>query len=302
MIDSIEKYIVEEAWPGFGNYIADHGFKIVLILLLSYFLRRFAMVFIKKFIHRAVKRDNFASDRDEQQREDTLVSTVRSVTRVAVIVITGLLLLEEVGINIAPLIAGAGIAGVALGFGSQSLVKDFIAGIFVLTENHYRVGDVVELNQTVSGVVERFSLRETVLRDLDGMVHHIPNGEVTIATNMTMDYANVNLDIGVGYDTDIDLLEKIVNEVGNELAADEDWKDSLIDPPQFLRVDNFADSAITVKITGKTVPMKQWAVTGELRRRLKKAFEKNNIEIPFPQRVMRTMPDVAPKSKNKNNH
>ena len=149
---------------------------------------------------------------------------------------------------------------------------------------------MVELNQTVSGVVEQVTLRETVLRDLDGMVHHVPNGEIKISTNMTLEFSGINLDVGVGYDTDIEKLEKVINKVGEDLSKDENWKNDIIEPPKFLRISDFGDSAIMIKIVAKTEAMKQWKVTGELRKRLKIAFDKNNIEIPFPQRVIHQAP------------
>lgn len=278
------------------NFAKTHTFNIVIILIVAYLLRRFAMLFIRRLIRRAIKPDSFKTEMDEKQREDTLVSTVGAGIRVSIWILTVLLLLAEVGIDIAPLLAGAGIAGVALGFGAQSMVKDFLAGVFILMENQYRVGDVIEINQTVSGLVEMVTLRATVLRDLDGMVHHIPNGQITIATNMTMEYANVNLDLGVGYNTDIDELKEVINTVGEDLATDPAWSEKIFEAPKFLRIDNFADSSIVIKIIGMTAPMQQWAVTGELRGRLKKAFDKNGIEIPFPQRVIHQDP-VAKKKK-----
>jgi len=279
------------------EFIKTHALNIILILCVAYLMRRFAMLFIRRLIRRAIKPDSFKTEMDEKQREDTLVSTVGAGIRVTIWVLTVLLLLAEIGIDIAPLLAGAGIAGVALGFGAQSMVKDFLAGVFILMENQYRVGDVVEINQTVSGQVEMVTLRATTLRDLDGMVHHIPNGEITIATNMTMEYANVNLDLGVGYSTDIDQLEKVINKVGQDLADDPKWKEKIFEAPKFLRIDNFAESAIVVKIIGMTAPMQQWAVTGELRSRLKKAFDKDNIEIPFPQRVIKQVVEEPKKPK-----
>ena len=201
-----------------------------------------------------------------------------------------LMILAQFNVDLGPLIASAGVAGLAIGFGAQSLVKDVVNGTFILLENQYRVGDVVEINNEVSGVVESFTMRVTVLRDLDGMKHYIPNGLIEIATNMTMEFAGINLNIGVGYNTDIEKLEKVINDVGKKLAEDAEWKEDILEAPQFLRVDNFGDSAIEVKITGKTIPMQQWGVTGELRKRLKIAFDKNGIEIPFPQRVIHEAP------------
>ncbi len=279
-----------ESEPGFIELALSHAAAIGIIILSAIVAHHFSMIAVRKLIRRAIRPEHFKTKKDEKQREETLLSTANAGVRAVIWVIAGLLLMAQIGINIGPLLAGAGIAGVALGFGAQSMVEDFLAGFFILAENQYRVGDVVELNQTVSGVVERVTLRETVLRDLDGMVHHVPNGEIKVATNMTMEYANVNLDMGVGYDTDIEKLEKVINDVGKLLSEDSDWQDDILEPPQMLRVDDFADSAIIVKITGKTKPMKQWSITGELRKRLKIAFDKNGIEIPFPQRVIHEAP------------
>lgn len=270
----------------FLQFISDNWIQVSLILLAAFLFQRFSFLFIERGIRRSVKNHHMASEAEEKQREDTLISISRTATHIGIWVIAIMLILTAVGVQIGPLMAGAGIIGVALGFGAQSLVKDFLAGTVILAENQYRIGDVVQVNQEIAGVVEHFTLRETVLRDLDGMVHHIPNGNIEIATNMTMEYANVNLDVGVGYDTDLDKLEQIINQVGLDLSKDELWEGRIIDPPAFLRVDEFAGSAIIVKITGKTLPMQQWAITGELRKRLKKAFDKNGIDIPFQQVVI----------------
>jgi len=267
-------------------FFRDHTANIALILIVSSLLRRFALKIVQNVIRRGITSNGFKTKHDEKQREDTLISIVNALLKITIWLMAGLLILSELGIYIAPLLAGASVAGVALGFGAQSMVKDFLSGMFILVENQYRVGDVIKLNQTVSGTVETLTLRHTVLRDLDGMVHSIPNGEIRIATNMTMEYANVNLDIGVGYDTDIDKLEKLINKVSSELSKDPDWEDRILQPPVFKRITDFSDSAIVVKIVGRTQPMMQWAVTGELRRRLKSAFDKAGIEIPFPQRVI----------------
>ncbi len=280
----------------FSDTFLSHGFDIVLIICLVYISRKFSQMIITRIVRKALSSHRYKTARDERLREETLVSTITAGVHVFIWIMGGMLILSELGINIAPLIAGAGIAGVALGFGAQSMVKDFLAGIFIVFENQYRVGDVVEFNQTISGTVSRITLRTTVLRDLDGNVHHIPNGMIGIATNKTMDYANVNLDITVSYDTDIDALEKLINKVGNELAEDEKWRKKIKDAPQFVRVSNFAESAIVVKILGKTEPVQQWSVAGELRRRLKKAFDEAGIEMPYPQRVIHQVKD-APKKK-----
>ena len=277
------------------DFVGEHAFEVLVIVGLAYVARKFSHMLISRLVRKALRPDQFRTKRDEKLREDTLISTISAGARVVIWILTGMLLLSEFGVDIAPLIAGAGIAGLALGFGAQSMVKDFLAGIFVLVENQYRVGDVVKINQDVTGTVEQVTLRTTVLRDLDGMVHHIPNGVIKIATNMTMDYSNINLDIGVGYDTDIDTLETVINDIGEAMAKDEEWGEKIKEPPRFKRVNDFGDSAIEIKIVGRTEPSQQWAVTGELRKRIKKSFDKAGIEIPFPQRVIHKA--EAPKKK-----
>ena len=270
----------------FQAFVDDHLLTLIILIIVVYITHRFAMIVIHRLIQNALKPDRFKTKRDEQLRKETLTSVVGTITKIGIIIVAILVFLAEIGVNITPMLASAGIVGVALGFGGQSLVKDYLGGLFILLENQYRVGDVVQINQDISGVVEQITMRATTLRNLDGMVHHIPNGVINTSTNMTMEHSKINLDIGVAYDTDIDKVEKIINEVGVELANDENWEEKIIDAPTFLRINEFADSAIIIKIVGKTVPMAQWGATGELRRRLKKAFDKNNIEIPFPQRTI----------------
>lgn len=268
------------------GFIDDYGFQLLAIVIGAYLIRKFSMVIVSRVVHKAIRPDKYSSLAAEKQREDTLIAIIDAGIRFGIWLVTAMLILSALGIDIAPLLAGAGVIGLAVGFGAQSLVKDFFAGIFIIIENQYRVGDIIQINQGVAGIVEEVSLRQTVLRDLDGMVHYIPNGMINIATNMTMEFANINLDIGVDYKTDIDKAKKIINQVGLELAGDEHWKSRITEPPAFLRINEFADSAIVIKIMGKTVPMEQWAATGELRERLKKAFDKAGISIPFPQRVI----------------
>jgi len=191
------------------------------------------------------------------------------------------MILGELNINIAPILAGLGIVGIAVGFGAQYLIRDLIAGVFILLENQYRVGDVAKVVD-IAGLVEEVHLRKTVLRDLDGIVHHVPNGEIRVASNYTRRFSRVNLDVSVAYSTDLDHAISVINRVGQELAEDEQWKERIIKPPQVLRVNKFGDSGIDIKILGDVQPIEQWAVMGELRLRLKKAFDEAEIEIPWP--------------------
>ncbi|MCA1806856.1 MAG: mechanosensitive ion channel family protein, partial [Actinobacteria bacterium] len=264
----------------------QHAFAVLLIIGVAYIARKLALVVVTRLIRRTVGHDKSLTQVAEDRREKTLIDSIGTALRIGIWIIAGMMLLEEFGVNIAPLLAGAGVIGVALGFGAQSIVKDALSGLLIIFENQYRIGDVVQINSEVAGVVEKITLRETVLRDLDGMVHHVPNGYVQVATNMTMEFSNVNIDIGVSYNADIDQIEKVINDVGDAMAHDKDWRDAIIEAPAFLRVDSFADSAIVVKILGKTTADQRWAVAGEFRRRLKAAFDKNDIEIPFPQLVV----------------
>ena len=220
-----------------------------------------------------------------EQRAETLTHVFTRTGATVLIVLGFFTALPELGVNIGPLLAGVGIAGIAVGFGAQSLVKDVISGMFILIDNQYGKGDVVDIAGK-TGVVQDIGLRRTVLRDLDGIVHYVPNGEIVVSSNMTQEYSRVNLNVSVSYAEDLDHVMKVINEVGEELAADEDWKSVIISPPKSLRVDSFGESGIDIKILGDVQPIRQWEVMGELRRRLKRRFDEEGIEIPFPHRVM----------------
>ncbi len=178
-------------------------------------------------------------------------------------------------------LAGLGIVGIAVGFGAQSLVRDFIGGIFILMENQFSVGDWVQV-AGVSGMVEEINLRRTVLRDLDGTVHSIPNGRITVASNYTKEWARVNMNISVGYGEDLDHVMEVLNRIGQEMTEDPYWGSIMLSPVRALRVDNFGDSGIDIRLLGDTKQMKQWEIMGELRRRIKRVFDEEGIEIPWP--------------------
>jgi len=260
-------------------------FRILAILIASFFIYKFSHSLIEKGIRKVVTTDNRVSYESEKKREDTLIYIFHQAFVIALWAFVGLLVLTEIGINTAPLIAGAGIIGLAFGFGGQYLIKDLISGFFIILENQYRIGDVVCFGD-VCGLVENINIRTTILRDLDGTVHHVPNGEVKTASNLSKYYSRVNLNIGISYESNLEKVIKVVNKVGLDLSKDKKWKEMIITPPQFLRVDDFADSAIIIKILGETKPIKQWDVTGELRKRLKIAFDKQGVSIPYPQRVI----------------
>lgn len=277
--------MIDDVFRIISPWILDHGIKIIVIAALAFALRKFGGVFIEKFIRRVVVSDESLKKDAEKKREDTLIRIFTGGLGVTVWSIAGLMVLAELGVEIGPLLAAAGIAGLAFGFGGQYLIRDLIAGLFMVMENQYRVGDVVCFDDTC-GLVEDLSLRMTTLRDLDGTVHHVPHGEIKKVSNLSKYYARVNLNVGVSYRADLEKVITVVNRVGSDLASDVQWQDTVTKPPQFLRVDDFGDSAVIIKILGETKPLKQWDVTGELRKRLKIAFDKEGIEIPFPQRVI----------------
>ena len=238
--------------------------------------------FLPPVVRRGVARTKYKESKGGlEKRTNTLVSIFRGVGRVFIVIIGIMMVLDEVGVAVAPVLAGFGIAGIAIGFGAQYLIRDLIAGIFIILENQYRVGDVARVAD-IAGLVEDVTLRKTVLRDLDGIVHHVPNGEIRTASNYTRHFARVNLDVSVAYGTDLDHAISVINRVGKALAEDERWRKVIKSPPQVLRVNNLGDSGIDIKIMGDVKPMEQWAVTGELRLRLKKAFDAEGIEIPWP--------------------
>jgi len=267
-----------------NGWFFDHGMKVVFIIIVASILHIFVGRIIDRVIKKVIKQ-GVASHEAEVKRENTLIQVITGVANIAIWLIVILMVMSEFGIAIAPVLAAAGVAGIALGFGGQYLIRDVISGIFILLENQYRAGDVVCFNGTC-GLVEAVSLRMTTLRDLDGTVHHIPHGEVNIVSNMTKGFSRINLNIGISYNANLEHVIKVVDEVGESLTNDEVWKDLIIKQPKFLRVEEFADSAVVIKILGDTLPSRQWEVAGELRKRLKIAFDNEGIEIPFPQMTL----------------
>ncbi len=267
-------------------WILSHGVRILIIIVISSIVYKFGGTLIDKIIRKAVVAKGFLTPEAEKKREDTLIVVFEGTLKVIIWIAVILMIISEFGVNIGPLLAGAGVIGLAVGFGAQYIIRDFFTGLFIILENQYRVGDVVCID-TVCGTVEDINLRMTVLRDIDGAVHHIPNGEIKIATNKTKGFARINLVIGVAYNTNIDKVKNVINKVGQEMANDPEWKDKIFKAPEFIRIDNFADSSVDVKISGEVKPLEQWDILGELRYRIKDAFDKNEIEIPFPQRVVK---------------
>lgn len=270
-----------------GSWLDKHLVNIIAILVGAWLVRRFGAGLINRALSHTIRADLYPTKIDREKRLRTLDSLVNAGMRVGIYIVAAILLVGEINpAYTTALFASAGFIGVALGFGAQSLIKDFVSGIFIITENQYRVGDIVDLGG-VSGTVEDVTIRTTVLRDLDGNLHHVPNGTITITTNKTIGFSRINEDIVVAMDTDVDRLEHVINHVGQELAARPDFKHIIDEPPHFASFKGFAGSGIVIKILGKTSAADQWHVRSEMYKMLKKAFDKNNIELA-------TLPPLLP--------
>jgi moderate conductance mechanosensitive channel len=224
------------------------------------------------------------------QRIEALATVLRSVISVVIGLIATLMVLGELGVNLAPLLAGAGILGIAIGFGSQALVKDFLSGFFILVEDQFGVGDIVELEPGVSGTVEAVSLRTTRLRAVDGTVWHVPNGEIRRVGNMSQHWSRALLDVDVAYGTDLGHAREVIKRV-----ADDVWRDSgdVLEEPDLWGVENLGPHAVTLRLVVKTTPSQQYHVSRQIRERLKSEFDSEGIEIPFPQQTVWMRPDPA---------
>jgi len=219
------------------------------------------------------------------QRARTMGTVLRSVSTGVVASVVVLMVLAEVGLNIGPLLASAGILGVALGFGAQSLVKDFLSGLFMIVEDQYGVGDVVDLGEA-TGTIEAVGLRVTRLRSVDGTVWYVPNGQIQRVGNQSQGWARAVLDIAVGYGEDVTRVQGLLAQVGHDLRADPDWAPLVMEEPEVWGVEALAADSVVVRLVVKTVPLEQWRVARELRRRIKAVFDAEGVEIPFPQRTV----------------
>jgi small conductance mechanosensitive channel len=219
------------------------------------------------------------------QRAETMAGIFQSVITVIVIAVVTTMILSEVGVNIAPIIASAGIIGIALGFGAQSLVKDFLSGIFIFMEDQYGVGDVIDLGEAI-GSVEAVTLRMTRLRDVNGTVWFVPNGEIVRVGNQSKNWSRAVVDVGVGYSEDLARVQQVLREIAHDMWEDEDFKGVIIEEPEVTGVEMLAPDSVTVRVLVKTAPLQQWAVARTLRQRIKARFDHEGIEIPFAQRVV----------------
>jgi moderate conductance mechanosensitive channel len=272
-------------------WIRDPGLPIVLIIVISLVVIRLASVFVHGIVKALLDREATEGTAQElsaveiKKRMDTLETLGTNVIRLFVFLIALVMILGELDLDIGPAIAGLGVVGIAVGFGTQSIVRDYFTGALILIENQFSKGDVVTI-AGVSGTVEDFSLRRTTLRDLDGVVHTVPNGEVKVASNRTRVWARINQDVTVAYGTDIEEATRVVNDVGTAMAADPEWRRRVMEAPHVERIEALGEYGVTIKVLGLVRATEQWAAGGELRKRLLAAFATHGIEIPRPQRVV----------------
>ncbi len=264
-------------------WFVEHGLLIFLIAAISYLLYRLIKTVLPGLVESSMssRGKGRKAKEDLAKRVQTLSGMLTTLAAIAIITAASFMILGELGVDVTPLLATAGVAGIAIGFGAQSLIRDIISGLFILMEDQYNKGDVVKV-AGIAGLVEAVTLKRTVLRDLDGIVHSIPNGEIKAASNYTKEYSRLHLDVRVAYREDLEHVIQVINRVGQELAKDPVWGPKIRSAPQSLGVNRFGESGVEIKVLGDTMPMTQWELTREFRLRIKKAFDQEHIEIPLP--------------------
>jgi moderate conductance mechanosensitive channel len=285
------------------QWIYRSGPKIIASLLLVGFLLWLSRVLGHRIVRAVAIRSGPGSIAEREKRSDTLIGVFNNATTVAIIVFGALMLLQSAGINVTVLLGGAAVIGVAVAFGAQNLTRDYFSGFVMLLENQYGVNDIVKIGG-IAGLVERISLRMTVLRDLEGVVHFIPHGEVATVSNLTHGWSRALFDIGVAYKEDADRVMRVLVELGKELRQDPYYGELILDDAEMLGVDSFGDSAVVIKFFIKTRPQKQFTVKREMLRRIKRKFDELGIEIPFPHRTvyLRSMDDITETRHGESDH
>ena len=275
----------------FGDNPGQILTQVLTTIIISSLLTLLIRPVIDIVLRRTVKTHKNMTAVERQKRIATLAAVFYTLFTIIIWLVAVFVILGQLQVNLLAAATGAGLIGILVGFGAQNTVTDFLAGIFIIGENQYRVGDIVSLQisgRDITGTVESVSIRITRLRDLDGNLHIVRNGLAEAVSNLSFKYANVNIDLSVAYDSDVDVVEQVVNKVGTDLSQDPEWRDHFFSPIQFLRVDGFQDSSVRIKALGSVEPAQQWAIGGEYRRRIKKAFEQHSIMIPYPQMVIHT--------------
>jgi len=266
---------------------------LIVGLLIVLRIAKYAIKRLTKTLLKRAGKNEKVDTLEAEKRINTLMGIVWGIAKIIMIAIVAMILLQKVGVNIAPILASAGIIGLAVGFGAQELVRDFISGFFILLENQVRTGDIAIINGT-SGKVEDIQLRTITLRDFSGIVHIFQNGKINSLSNRTKVWSAAVFEIGVAYKEDVQQVMDIMKTTGDQLRLDPDFKDKIIDPIEIMGLDQFADSAQVIKARLKTKPSMQWMVTREYNKRLKVAFDNDNIEIPFPHTTIYWGEKIAP--------
>jgi moderate conductance mechanosensitive channel len=274
--------VLEHLWHNFGDWIDEHGFALLTIFFFAWLANRYAGKFLSRVFHSTIRADLYPTKSDRIKRLETIDSITGAILKVGVFIVAAIMVISEVGVDTTPLVASAGVLGIALGFGAQSLIKDFTSGVFIIIDNQYRVGDIVRLGD-ISGRVEAITIRTTVLRALDGTLYHIPNGSITATANLTMSYGGIEEDIVFGGDVDISKLALVIDRTGKELAEDPAFASKIKEPIHFERVVGFDINGIKVKVLGTTTPNESWDIRGEFYRRLIIDLRKAKIELPVTQ-------------------
>jgi len=271
------KYITE--------WIMVEGIRILVIIVVAFLLVHYSNKWIGRFVRFLVPSGSFNNPESERRREDTLIAVFGMIAKIVIFFIAILIILIQVNIPITPLLAATGLASLALGFGAQYVIRDIISGIFLIIENQFGIGDIISVGE-ITGVVEHVTLRLVKIRDYHGILHFIPNGEIKMLSNYSKDFANVHLNIFVALDTDLKVVEELVNDVGDRVVELEEYKNVFLEPARFLRVQEFGPDGITIRVHAKVIPSKRWDSEGMLRRELKEEFTKRGVKTPFPQRII----------------
>lgn len=282
------------AWESFVAKLLEIGLeaaqglvRIALLIAVAYVVTKLLRMALNRLETLLI----YAAERNETisgaagKRVKTLVGVLWTIGCGVLWFVVALVAFSQIGLNIGPILAGAGVAGLAVGFGAQTLVKDLVSGFFLILENQIRIGDVAVINGT-GGLVEAISFRTVVLRDNAAVVHVFPNGSINTLSNMTKDWSAYVIDLGVAYKEDTDRVVEVMRRVGEEMRAASQYAGAMIEPIEIMGVDDFADSAVMIKARLKTLPLQQWTIGREYRRRLKKALDAEKIEIPFPHRTL----------------
>lgn len=281
----IETFLSSPTVTSFFDWLQHAGLTLVAILVISWLAYHLADFIVSHFVQKLVHKTrlNQMTSLDVKKRQDTVTGLLTTIVRVFIIIVSAMLIMKQLlpHLNYTPIFASAGIIGVALGFGAQSLVKDFLTGVFIITENQYRVGDIVEID-SAAGTVEHVGIRSTVIRDNDGNVHYLPNGTIAHVINKTMGFSKVNFTLSVEPDTDVDLLAAVINATGSGLLEDPKFKHKILEAPHFQNIGSFSQLGMEVTINGKTEPSEQWSVSSEMRRRLVAEFRKAKIHLAAP--------------------